>query len=306
MKKIVSIMLVLVLMASIAVVSASASYSLSEGAKTVEEAVNEAGVTETRRYWFIMPDGKSGRTDPSTGEVAPNWYNDYTEGAGIYWWGGSAKPEGWCGYAAMKGDAENVFYADVPKDVTTIIWNNGVNGGETPTDPDDPNDIYFKAAQSVNINSEYCEAGEEITLPNGVSEEEGFDNMVFIIYPEEVSINDFSKKQTCGGHWYYYYGAGCYGLVKGGESDVKANCQNPDHNHDCLMGDADKDGEVSIYDATKIQRYLAELLESADEIDLEAAKVTGGEEVTVFDATRIQRYLAELCLLDGSDWPEEA
>lgn len=308
MKKIVSILLVIALMASLTVIAASAadSYSLSENYKTVEDAVKEAGVTETRRYWFIMPDGKSGRTNPTTGEVAPTWYNDYTEGAGIYWWGGSAKPAAWCGYAAMKGDAENVFYADVPTNVTTIIWNNGINGGMEPTNPDDLNDIYYKAAQTIDVNSEFFGPKEDANWPDGIPEEEGFDNKVFVIYPEEISVNALSLKQTCGGHWFYYYGAGCYGLVKEGEKDLGENCMNPDHNHKFIPGDADGDGEVSIFDATKIQRYLAELLEDPSEINLDAAKVTGGEDVSIYDVTRIQRYLAQLSNLDGSDWVDEA
>ena len=56
-----------------------------------------------------------------------------------------------------------------------------------------------------------------------------------------------------------------------------------------LLGDADGDGEVSIFDITLIQRYLAGV---ADEIDAAAADVDGDGEVSIFDATAIQRWLA--------------
>ena len=62
--------------------------------------------------------------------------------------------------------------------------------------------------------------------------------------------------------------------------------------------DADGDGEVTIFDATRIQRYLAELIKE-DEIALQMADADKDGEVTIYDATRIQRYLAELCTLDG-------
>ncbi len=57
-----------------------------------------------------------------------------------------------------------------------------------------------------------------------------------------------------------------------------------------LLGDADKDGSVSILDATCIQRYLASLVKD-DQIDKEAADITG-DGIDILDATMIQRYLA--------------
>ncbi len=66
-----------------------------------------------------------------------------------------------------------------------------------------------------------------------------------------------------------------------------------------VIGDADRDGEVTIFDATRIQRYLAELVTQED-IDLDASDVDGDGEVTIFDTTRIQRYLAQLSNLDGT------
>ena len=56
-----------------------------------------------------------------------------------------------------------------------------------------------------------------------------------------------------------------------------------------ILGDADDSGEVSILDATVIQRYLAAFTVGA--FDLDAANVTG-RTVSALDATVIQRYLA--------------
>lgn len=58
-------------------------------------------------------------------------------------------------------------------------------------------------------------------------------------------------------------------------------------------GDVDGDGEVSILDATVIQRWLVDL-ETLDDDAIARAKVCGGEELTILDATEIQRYVAGL------------
>ena len=57
-----------------------------------------------------------------------------------------------------------------------------------------------------------------------------------------------------------------------------------------LLGDADMDNEVTILDATRIQRFLVDLTK---EIDKDAADVTG-DGVDILDATMIQRWLVEL------------
>ena len=59
-----------------------------------------------------------------------------------------------------------------------------------------------------------------------------------------------------------------------------------------LLGDVDGDGEVTILDATTIQRHLAEL--STLNFVEEAADADGDGEVSILDATAIQRWLAEL------------
>ncbi len=58
-------------------------------------------------------------------------------------------------------------------------------------------------------------------------------------------------------------------------------------------GDVDGDGDISILDATVIQRWLVNL-DTLDDNAIERAKVCGGEELTILDATEIQRYVAGL------------
>ena len=66
---------------------------------------------------------------------------------------------------------------------------------------------------------------------------------------------------------------------------------------DLILGDADGDGEATIFDATAIQRTLASLPTEA--FSKTAADVDKDKEVTILDATYIQRYLANLSCPDG-------
>ena len=67
---------------------------------------------------------------------------------------------------------------------------------------------------------------------------------------------------------------------------------NPEIPDELLLGDVDGDGEVTIIDATCIQRHLASIPTFAY---IESAADTDGDgEVTIIDATYIQRWLANL------------
>ncbi len=59
-----------------------------------------------------------------------------------------------------------------------------------------------------------------------------------------------------------------------------------------ILGDADNDGEVTILDATVIQRHIAEL--STESYNEAAADADQDGMVTIMDATSIQRHIAEL------------
>lgn len=59
-----------------------------------------------------------------------------------------------------------------------------------------------------------------------------------------------------------------------------------------ILGDADGDGEVTIIDATAIQRVLAELPTAS--YNEKAADADADGEVTIMDATAVQRHVADL------------
>ncbi len=189
---------------------------------------------ETNRYYFLMPNGSNGEKGDddsrdeegnyieSYGKFAESWYNEYTDCASVYWWESEHYyADLWPGYTMYEdNDYRDVYYADVPKDVKTIIFNNNVDGGFDETAP-----IYKKSAQTYNIPCEYYDPGESPNYPDGT---ESFDNMIFVVDPDYITVNDLDSKRTWGGEWYYYYGNGCYGLVKDGKT---ADCIRDDHDH---------------------------------------------------------------------------
>ena len=216
-KKIISLLLTLMLtvsMVAVAAVSVSAEVD-DQGRYTPSEGV------ETNRYYFYMPS---------------DWYNDCAFDAGIYWWLGADAPDAWPGYGAKNADATQVYYCDVPVDSTTIIWNNGYDGGDDPTAPD-----YAKAIQTVDVSSQFYSNGDtDIYDSEWFAEMEAsynddkaalgtfadnfffdeeydlgfsfdFDNMIYVINPNMISENPLNGKIVSGGEWYFYYGNGEYG-----------------------------------------------------------------------------------------------
>lgn len=60
-----------------------------------------------------------------------------------------------------------------------------------------------------------------------------------------------------------------------------------------ILGDADLDGSVTVLDATRVQRYLADMTTLSDEAK-SAADADEDGDVTIMDATAIQRWLADM------------
>lgn len=70
------------------------------------------------------------------------------------------------------------------------------------------------------------------------------------------------------------------------------------HDVDYILGDADLDNEVTITDATTIQRYDVKMTDLND-IAFTLADVDKDGEVTIIDAAWVQRYLVDLKVPDG-------
>lgn len=223
MKKLISIILTISMLLTTSAIGASAVL------ETTGEYTPDAEV-ETNRYYFYMPQ---------------DWYNEFTDTAGVYWWDGtdacyglegSGKDVTWPGYKAKASEEDNVFYVDCPKDVTTIIWNNYVDGGEDPEEY-----VYSKANQTDNLQVQFYSDGDSDFYPTEffeyieesfygdksalgeyadnffMEDEDGFgmsftmDNMIYVIDTAlSYGLIRCPMHQTVG-EWYFYYGNGEYG-----------------------------------------------------------------------------------------------
>ncbi|MBQ8860404.1 MAG: hypothetical protein IJ015_03590 [Ruminococcus sp.] len=229
MKKLLSILLcVLLLLSSISVFVTSA-YSVDMSVKeAVEQYEKETGEkVETKRYYFLMPNGKNGFRGSKdwffANEFLPSWYNENADHAGVYWWdtGTSLDCNNWPGYAMTESDSDSVFYADIPDFVECVVFNNHFDGG-MDTEAPQYNDAH-EVKQTYLLG---YEKGESDLYPEGI---ESFDNMIFVIDPDIYLLGDISYiGKALWGEWYYYYGDGCFGTVKDGNVD---DCIRDDHDH---------------------------------------------------------------------------
>lgn len=207
-KKIFSLILAVVLVASMMTVAmVSVSASIDENGRYVPST------EDTYRYYFYMPN---------------SWKNSYTQDtiAGVYWWAGTDKCNefgtdddgaAWPGYVAQhEADYKygSVYYIDCPDDVATIIWNNYVNGGTFDKETGEyqfSKEQYTSALQTADVNGlddAELYANEEL-YPDGL---EDFGDMIYVLDYSKTQENALNGKITCVGEWYYYYGAGKYGI----------------------------------------------------------------------------------------------
>jgi uncharacterized protein YjdB len=165
--------------------------------------------TPSKRYFFEMPD---------------SWKTFNNATACAYWWEGTdncndnadqitdkAEGEGGWQYSWIMKSAgvtgKNIYYIDVPADVTTIIFHNGIDGGTAPNEAEgiEASDNWGKNFQTINIGTECYDPGENPNYPDGV---ESFDNMVFVVNLDDKTVSDYSGATTYGGEWMYLHADG--------------------------------------------------------------------------------------------------
>lgn len=302
MKKLTAILLSTAITASMAVTSVSAAVD-ENGRYTPDESVDE-----THRYYFAMPD---------------DWYNEYTDTAGVFWWSGSdvcVSLEGdldWPGYKAQIGNYKGVYYVDCPTDVSQIIWNNYLDFGT-----DTASELYSEAKQSKDAATEFFSEGDSELYPKEFFEEMeesyngdkallgdfadnffydelynfGFcfnmDNMIYVT----DSYGEYSLiPNTYSGDWYFYYGNGEYGTYptkkmaqeRGTYNKLEETPSTPQVT-ECDMND---DGRTNIIDVTLIQKCSI-APDSFTETQIALADVNNNGVVNVMDATSLQKAIA--------------
>lgn len=164
---------------------------------------------KSRRYFFAMP---------------KEWYTFGNATACAYWWDGTDTCVDWQHSYQMRStpltleDGSNVYYIDLGETVATVIFNNGIDGGAKAAEGEEPSPNWGKNFQTDNINLEGYEAKENDLYPDGV---ESFANMIYVVDPSKVSVNEHSGATTYGGEWYYLHADGKYDTTAGSTYEVK-------------------------------------------------------------------------------------
>lgn len=216
-KKIVSVILTLMLLIStsaMAVISVSAADGEYYDPQPYSPSA-EAQELGFYRYFFLLPD---------------DWTNDYTQSAGIYWWGGTdanGSLDGtsvgvkWPGYKIYQYSPEKVtmyadnnkdsgkavvtgtvWYVDVPTDVLTIIFNNALDGGDKSWDNyDETRNSLARQTENINVEGIWPEDDN----PNYPDMVETMNNMIYIINPDLTGVSE-TGQSTYVGSWYFYHG----------------------------------------------------------------------------------------------------
>lgn len=225
MKKAVCILLAALTLVLAATATVNAEIINKSAMKFVREAVEEAqkasaAPIKTNRLYLKMP---------------ASWYSDYGvyQGkyyASVYWWEAAAAPETFPGYRMMIDDyAQGVYYADIPEDVSTVVWGNGFGTLQSEFGTQKDREL----AYTDDVNLEGALEGEYDSLPEETVDPFSFDGYIYVVDggdPQVTSI--FSGRTYYPGSWYAYYGGGCYGSYAEGSdhfTSVSDNCLNPDH-----------------------------------------------------------------------------
>ena len=163
---------------------------------------------ECNRYFFQMPVDVVDNNG-----TAHNWYTFNNATATCYWWDGDQACESWQkGYQMKASGLDNIYYIDVPTAVGTIIFNNGIDGGTAPAEGEEAGPNWGKNYQTINVGSEYYEPGENPNFPDGTT---SFNNMIFIVDVNNVSVNELSGATTYGGEWRYLHEDGAIDYTAG-------------------------------------------------------------------------------------------
>lgn len=234
-KKLLSLILagsVVASMAAIATTSASAALN-ADGTYSIDKTAFE----RTKKLYFNMPESWKNSISDTAGCY---WWAGADACGAVDGGGGDLA---WPGYKATYDNSlegaglTSLYYVEVSDDedtrVPTVVWNNYIDGGM-----DETTEQYKLATQCMDSACEYLSegdlelydnqdgfweamadsyAGDKAALGDFADNffDDGYslyyDNMIWIVDPNNVTENPVSGKVTYGGNWYFYYGDGSYG-----------------------------------------------------------------------------------------------
>lgn len=164
---------------------------------------------KSKRYFFAMP---------------KDWYTFNNATACAYWWDGTDKCVDWQHSYQMRStpltleDGSHVYYIDLGETVAGAVLNNGIDGGAKAAEGEKPSPNWGKNFQTTDLKLEGYLANDSDTYPEGLKT---FDNMIYVIDPSKVSVNETSGATTYGGEWYYLHADGKYDTTPGSTYEVK-------------------------------------------------------------------------------------
>ena len=194
LKRTLSLVLAVLMLGSVAATAFAAEQTvITKGMENLEYVMEyfeeDLGEPIPRHtYYFIMPEDWKKESN--------KWYDGSSLDscvAGIYWYGATGQPDdytpfytkGWPGYAVTTKDEAGVYVASIPADVTTVIWNNTIDGGMDSTLP-----IYKEARQTEDLSTTGYDGSDPYGFyPEGIPTDPGCDGMVYVIDPLSTKVN---------------------------------------------------------------------------------------------------------------------
>ena len=198
------------------------------------------------------------------------------------WITGGANNSAWPGVAmkdAGEFEGHKVYSYEVPASMTNVIFNNGTTQTDNLTFTPY---AYFNNSTKAWVNVDKPQPTPEPTKPTPEPTKPT---------PEPTKPTPEPTKPTP-------------------EPTPEETTTEPIPEGKVLLGDADQDGEVSVMDATSIQRAKASLVTLSAKGKI-AADVDRDKDISVIDATAIQRYKAQIAnphkigTYIGADTPDE-
>lgn len=154
---------------------------------------------KSKRFFFAMP---------------KEWYTFSNATACAYWWDGEDSCADWQNSYEMRpttiitDDGSKVYYIDIDENITSIIFNKGIDLGQKSENEELPPN-YGKVCQTEAINLEGYDPGETMVYPDGLDSKE---KMIYV--PDDIE-NESSGFKVYGGEWYYLHSDGKWDAEKG-------------------------------------------------------------------------------------------
>ncbi|MCH5304704.1 MAG: starch-binding protein, partial [Ruminococcus sp.] len=203
----------------------------------------------------------------------------------------------WPGYGAVyfgtNEQGVDLYYCDIPKLHTNIIWNNAGNNAQTVDIELDGVNDFFTASTSKNSEGKYPvtssvwdyelpteseETTEPIESSNNTTTAETSADTTVSESSEETTTSEIIETTT---------------ETEITESSTKVEETSTSFVSRYKLGDVDLSGTIDISDVTIIQKYIVLLQPLTDE-QLMLADVDGNGYVSIKDASLIQRYIAKI------------